>query len=83
VHELARVVSLCRVFVHTGENYWAVMRLKTNRPGIVMKTFFPRGTSVKIGDPIAIIGADGESIPYGKAYSILEIVKVKREKKKR
>src|SRR4051812_26664926 len=62
------------------ENYWAVMSLKTNGSGIVAKTFFPSGTTVKIGDPIAIINADGESIPYGKADSVLEIVKTKREK---
>lgn len=33
------------------ENYWAVMTLKANGKGILKKTFFDRGTSVKIGDP--------------------------------
>jgi pyruvate dehydrogenase E2 component (dihydrolipoamide acetyltransferase) len=62
------------------ENYWAVMNLKANGSGLVTKTFFPRGTGVRVGDPIAIISADGESIPYGKPYSVVEIVKAKREK---
>jgi hypothetical protein len=47
------------------ENYWAVMTLKANGKGILTKTFFKPGTSVKIGDPIAIISADGEGLPYG------------------
>ena len=64
------------------ENYWAVMRLKANGKGIVRKTFFSAGTSVRIGDPIAIIGADGEEIPYGKDYSILEVIANKHEKPK-
>jgi pyruvate dehydrogenase E2 component (dihydrolipoamide acetyltransferase) len=61
------------------ENYWAVMNLKANGPGIVTKTFFSPGTVVRVGDPIAIISADGESLPY-KATSIVEIVEVLREK---
>jgi len=62
------------------ENYWALMRLKANDTGILRKTFFTPGTHVKIGDPIAIIGADGENIPYGKFYSVLEVIEVKRKK---
>jgi len=62
------------------ENYWAVMTLKANGKGILKKTFFDRGTSVKIGDPIAIIGADGECIPYGKEPVVLEITEHKRLK---
>jgi hypothetical protein len=46
----------------------------------VTKTFFRSGTVVKIGDTIAIIIADGESLPYGKPPSSLEIVRVLREK---
>ncbi len=64
------------------ENYWAVMTLKTNGKGILKKTFFDPGTSVKIGDPIAIIGADGESIPYGRELAILEVIEYKRPKPK-
>ena len=62
------------------ENYWAVMRLKANAKGIVLKTFFAPGTHVKIGDPIAIIGADGEEIPYGRDCALLEIVHIKQGK---
>jgi pyruvate/2-oxoglutarate dehydrogenase complex dihydrolipoamide acyltransferase (E2) component len=62
------------------ENYWAVMTLKANGKGIVGKTFFERGTSVKVGDPIAIIGSDGENIPHGKELVSVEITGRKREK---
>lgn len=37
VHELARVVSRCRAFVHTGENYWALIRLKTFRKLLICR----------------------------------------------
>lgn len=62
------------------ENYWAVTKLKANGKGIVKKTFFDPGTSVKIGDPIAIIGADGECIPYGQECAVLEVIDYKRPK---
>jgi pyruvate dehydrogenase E2 component (dihydrolipoamide acetyltransferase) len=62
------------------ENYWAVMTLKANDKGILKKAFFDRGTSVKIGDPIAIIGADGECIPYGRELAVLEVTERKRSK---
>jgi len=56
------------------------MTLKANGKGVVRKTFFEPGTSVKIGDPIAIIGADGENIPYGKELALVEVVERKRRK---
>jgi len=59
--------------VASVENYWAVMTLKANGKGVLRKTFFEPGTSVKIGDPIAIIGADGENIPYGKELALVEL----------
>jgi pyruvate/2-oxoglutarate dehydrogenase complex dihydrolipoamide acyltransferase (E2) component len=62
------------------ENYWAVMTLKANSKGILKKTFFDPGTSVKIGDPIAIVGADGESLPYGRESVLVEVTKRKRSK---
>jgi len=65
------------------ENYWAVMTLKANGKGILKKTFFDRGTSVKIGDPIAIIGADGECMPYGRELVMLEVTEHKRSKPER
>lgn len=48
--------------------------------GILTKAFFDRGTSVQIGDPIAIIGADGECIPYGRELAVLEVTEHKRSK---
>jgi pyruvate/2-oxoglutarate dehydrogenase complex dihydrolipoamide acyltransferase (E2) component len=62
------------------ENYWALMELRANGTGIVKKILFDSGTTVKIGDPVAIIGADGEAIPHSKNDSFLEIVKNKRNK---
>ena len=62
------------------ENYWAVMTLKANGKGILTKTFFKPGTSVKIGDPIAIISANGEALPYGTDHAILEVGERKRNK---
>ncbi len=62
------------------ENYWAKMRLKANGLGVLQRTFFKPGAQVQIGDPIAIIGADGENIPYGRDYTLLEVVEMKRAK---
>jgi pyruvate/2-oxoglutarate dehydrogenase complex dihydrolipoamide acyltransferase (E2) component len=62
------------------ENYWAVVTLKSNGKGILRKTIFDPGTSVKIGDPIAVIGSDGENIPYRKEHASIEITERKREK---
>ncbi len=60
------------------ENDWAVMRLSANGKGIVRKIFFSTHTHVNVGDPIAIIGTDGEEIPHSKGYSLLEVIKEKR-----
>jgi hypothetical protein len=46
----------------------------------LQKTFFEPGTQVQIDDPIAIVGADGENIPYGRDYSLLKVVEIKRKK---
>jgi pyruvate dehydrogenase E2 component (dihydrolipoamide acetyltransferase) len=62
------------------ENYWAVMTLKANGKGILKKAFFERRASVKVGDPIAIIGADGENIPCGKPYALVEVSEWKRQR---
>jgi pyruvate dehydrogenase E2 component (dihydrolipoamide acetyltransferase) len=59
------------------ENHCAVMRLKANGNGILQKLLFSPNAYVNIGDPVAIIGADGESIPYGQPNSILEIIERK------
>ncbi len=63
----------------TIENYWAVMQLKAK--GIVKKILFDSGATVRIGDPVAIIGADGEAAPLGQDET-LEILKNKRNKHK-
>ena len=62
------------------ENRWAVFQLRANGPGTLKKNFFDPGMSISIGDPIAIIAADGENIPYGQSYAILEVVKLKRQR---
>jgi len=65
------------------ENWWAVFQLKANGRGILKKTFFDPGTTISVGDPIAVIGAEGENIPYGQSRSLLEVVRMKREKPSR
>ena len=60
------------------ENDKALMLLKANGKGIVKKTLFEPHTYVRVGDPVAIIDADGEAIPYGRDYSVLEVVERKR-----
>jgi len=65
------------------ENWWAVFQLRANGQGILKKSFFAPGTIISVGDPIAIIGADGENIPYGQSRAVLEIVRMKREKPRR
>jgi pyruvate dehydrogenase E2 component (dihydrolipoamide acetyltransferase) len=62
------------------ENWWAVFELRANSRGILKKTFFDPGTSISVGDPIAVIGADGEDIPYGQSYAVLEVIQMKRQK---
>lgn len=62
------------------ENYWAVIMLKANGQGVLKRTFIEPGVSVKIGDPIAIICADGENIPYGKEHAVPAVIEHKREK---
>ena len=67
----------------TIENYWAVMRLRASGAGIVKKVLFDSGTTVKLGDPVVIIGADGEATSHEGNESFLEIVKTKRNKPNR
>jgi 2-oxoglutarate dehydrogenase E2 component (dihydrolipoamide succinyltransferase) len=62
------------------ENYWATVQLRVPGQGIVKKLLFDPGTTVRIGDPIAIISADGEAVPQDKTGPSLEIVRNKRTK---
>src|ERR1700733_13114624 len=66
-----------------AENWWAVFQLKANGRGILKKTFFHPGTTIRVGDPIAVIDAEGENIPYGQSRALLEVVRMKREKASR
>jgi pyruvate/2-oxoglutarate dehydrogenase complex dihydrolipoamide acyltransferase (E2) component len=65
------------------ENYWAVMTLKANGKGILRKAIFEPGASVKVGDPIAVIGSEGENIPYEKESASVEITERRRQKPSR
>ena len=60
------------------ENWWAGMVLKANGKGLLTKRIFEPGTQVKVGDPIAVIGANGENIPYERDYVLLEVTQHKR-----
>lgn len=40
------------------ENWWAVFQLNAKGQGILKKTFSDPGTSITVGDPIAIIGGN-------------------------
>ncbi|HXZ26947.1 MAG TPA: biotin/lipoyl-containing protein [Terriglobales bacterium] len=62
------------------ENYWALLRIAATGPGYVSKTFFRPGMTVKVGDPIAIVNADGEDLPYDKPSATIEVVERKRAK---
>jgi len=62
------------------ENYWAVMTLKANGKGILKKTVFEPGTSVKIGHPIAVIGCEGENVPSERELASVELTERKRQK---
>lgn len=62
------------------ENYWAIMQLHANGNGVLKRTFFEEGTSVKYDDPIAIITCDGEDIPPRDSQATLEVIRMKRTK---
>ncbi len=62
------------------ENYWARMEIDANGEGSVKKTFFEPGTVVGIGDPFAIVACDGEQVPYGRAYTTIKILAIRRQK---
>jgi hypothetical protein len=43
-----------------------------NGDGFIRDRLFPTGAELKAGIPMAIANADGESIPYGRPYSIAQ-----------
>ena len=59
------------------ENWWATMRIEATTPGLVSKTFFEPGTSIKVGDPIAIVVVDGEALPAGPRAAV-RVVEMRR-----
>lgn len=62
------------------KNWWAIYQIEANGKGFISKTFFDRGVHVKIGDPIAIIMADGENIPYNRPLVSLSVKEILRQK---
>lgn len=56
------------------ENWWARMALKALAPGVLTKTFFDRNTSIKEGDPLAIMVCDPENGPRDAATCELTII---------
>lgn len=66
--------------VATVENGWTVMQIRATGRGVVSKTLFDRGTSVRTGDPIAIVICDGEEVPYGRPNAAPSNLRTKRSK---
>jgi len=50
------------------------MALKALAPGVLTKTFFDRNTSIKEGDPLAIMVCDPENGPRDAATCELTII---------
>jgi len=46
--------------------------VSANGDGLLRKRLFPVGAEIESSLPISVIAADGESIPYGKPYSLAE-----------
>lgn len=66
--------------VALARTWWAMLEIKAAGRGIVGRRIFDPGIRVKVGDPIAVIYADGEDIPYGEATSTSRTVEVLRAK---
>lgn len=62
------------------ENWWARMALKAVESGYVTKTFFKKGTSIKEGDPFAIIECDPEDGPKTTETCFIEVIEHIRQK---
>jgi pyruvate/2-oxoglutarate dehydrogenase complex dihydrolipoamide acyltransferase (E2) component len=62
------------------QNWWAVMEFDAVGTGFVSKTFFERGTNVKVADPFAIIICDPEDRPRTEESCIVRIVERLRDK---
>ena len=44
----------------------------TNGDGFLREKLFPAGAEVDASNPIAVIAADGEDIPYNRPYALVE-----------
>jgi pyruvate/2-oxoglutarate dehydrogenase complex dihydrolipoamide acyltransferase (E2) component len=62
------------------KNWWAVIEFDAIDVGVVSKTFFSRGTSVKIGDPFAVVICEPERRPRTDDTCRLRIVERLRHK---
>jgi pyruvate/2-oxoglutarate dehydrogenase complex dihydrolipoamide acyltransferase (E2) component len=51
----------------------------TKGDGFLRERLFPAGAELQAGTPIATVDADGENIPYGSPYSIVERIESTRE----
>jgi pyruvate/2-oxoglutarate dehydrogenase complex dihydrolipoamide acyltransferase (E2) component len=72
--------------IHAGtpiarvRTWWAVLEVQAAADGRVGRLIFEANTHVKVGDPIAVIYADGESLPYGRPPSSVRTVEILRPK---
>jgi pyruvate/2-oxoglutarate dehydrogenase complex dihydrolipoamide acyltransferase (E2) component len=62
------------------ENWWAVMEFDAVGPGLLSKTFFGRGTLVKVADPFAIVICDPEDGPHSEESCTIRVIEHLREK---
>lgn len=58
--------SAVAVIVASGIRY----AVRANGDGFLRKRLVKKGETISLSTPLAIIAADGESIPYGKPYSV-------------
>jgi pyruvate/2-oxoglutarate dehydrogenase complex dihydrolipoamide acyltransferase (E2) component len=63
-----------------AKNWWAMLEFDAVGAGVVSKTFFTRGTHVKIHDPFAIILCDPEDGPRSGESSLVRVVEHVRRK---
>jgi len=49
-------------------------RILANGPGFFSKQLVKEGAKLSVSDAIGVISANGEDIPYGKPYSLAELL---------
>ncbi len=62
---------------------WAVLELIAAGDGVLGKQIFDPGTHVREGDPLAVIYADGEALPYGRSPVEVRVVAIMQVKASR